>query len=110
MLAAITLAVLSSYASGYDRNQSIGEEWQQRGQTEESQKIEQGARQREIENSNRMQQLEHQQRLQQQENERRQRQLEAEQFRLWLWSRRMATILIWLRWEIRDCRAILHSV
>lgn len=57
MLAAITLAVLSSYASGYDRNQSIGEEWQQRGQTEESQKIEQGARQREIENSNRMQQL-----------------------------------------------------
>ena len=86
VLAAITLAVLSSYARGYDRNQSIGEEWQQRGQAGESQRIEQAARQREIEHNNRMQQLEHQQRLQRQENERRQRQLEAEQFRLWLWS------------------------
>jgi hypothetical protein len=78
VLVAIVLTILCGTAHGYDRNQSLGEEWQQRGQAEESQQINSTARQREMEHNHRMQQLERHGRLQQQENEWRQRQLEAE--------------------------------
>jgi hypothetical protein len=87
IFAALTAAALSSQVIAYERNRSIGEEWQQQHQTAEMQRIEQAAKQRETEHNNRMQQLDRQQKMQQQENESRQRQLELEQYRLWLWTR-----------------------
>ncbi|SCY57294.1 hypothetical protein SAMN05216420_10923 [Nitrosospira sp. Nl5] len=87
LFAALTACALTSQAIAYDRNRSIGEEWQQQRGTAETQRIEEAARQRESEHNARMQQLDRQQKIQQQENEWRQRQLELEQNRLWLWSR-----------------------
>lgn len=87
IFAALTACALTSHVVAYDRNRSIGEEWQQQRGTAEMQRIEEAARQRESEHSTRMQQLDRQQKIQQQENEWRQRQLELEQYRLWLWSR-----------------------
>jgi hypothetical protein len=48
VLVAIVLTILCGTAHGYDRNRSLGEEWQQRGQAEESQQINSTARQREM--------------------------------------------------------------
>lgn len=84
---AIVAFALSSQAIAYDRNRSIGEEWQQQRGTAESQRIEEAVRQRESEHNARMQQLDRLQKARQQENEWRQRQLDVEQYRLWLWSR-----------------------
>ncbi|MDQ3186366.1 MAG: hypothetical protein M3Q16_07940 [Pseudomonadota bacterium] len=85
--AALIACTLTSQVIAYDRNRSIGEEWQQQRGTAEMQRIEEAARQRESEYNNRMQQLDRQQKIQQQENEWRQRQLDLEQYRLWLWTR-----------------------
>ena len=60
VLGTIVLTILCGTANGYDRNRSLGEEWQQRGQAEESQQINSTARQREMEHNHRMQQLERQ--------------------------------------------------
>ena len=85
--AALIACALTSQVSAYDRNRSIGEEWQRQRETAEFQRIEEAARQRESEHNNRMQQLDRQQKIHQQENEWRQRQLELEQYRLWPWKR-----------------------
>jgi hypothetical protein len=87
IFAALSAFALTSHAQVYDRNRSIGEEWQQQRESAEMQRIDQAARQRESEHNNRMEQLEGQQKIQQQEKEWRQRQLELEQLRLWIWSR-----------------------
>lgn len=86
IFAALTACALTSPVIAYDRNRSIGEEWQQQRGTAEMQRIEDAARQRENEHNTRMQQLDRQQKIQQEENERRRRQLDQEQYRLWLWT------------------------
>lgn len=86
VFAALTVAALSTQAIAYDRNQSIGEERQQRHQTD-MHRFEEAAKQREAEHSNRMRELDRQQSMQEREKERQQRQIESEQLRLWLWSR-----------------------
>lgn len=87
IFAALSAFALVGHAQVYDRNRSVGEEWQQQRESAEMRSIEQAAKQRESEYQNRIEQLERQQKIQQQEYERRQRQLELEQLRLWLWSR-----------------------
>jgi uncharacterized protein YaiL (DUF2058 family) len=87
IFAALSAFALASHAQVYDRNRSIGEEWQQQRESAEMQRIDQAAKQREREHNNRMEQLERQQKIQQQEHEWRQKQLEMEQLRLWIWSR-----------------------
>jgi hypothetical protein len=86
IFAALMTCALTSEAIVYDRNRSIGEEWQQQRGTADAQRIEEAARQRESEHNTRMQQLERQQKVFREENELRQRQLELEQYRLRLWS------------------------
>jgi hypothetical protein len=87
IFAAITACTLTSQVNAYDRNRSLGEEWQRQREPAEMQRIEEAARQRESEHNNRLQQLGRQQKIQQEEEERRKRKLEAEQYRLWLWTR-----------------------
>ena len=84
---ALTACALTSEVIAYDRNRSMGEEWQQQQGTADMQRIEEAARQRESEHSTRMQQLDRQQKIHQEESERRQRQLELEQYRIWLWTK-----------------------
>ena len=84
---ALTACALTSEVIAYDRNRSMGEEWQQQRGTADMQRIEEAARQRESEHNTRMQQLEREQKIFREESERRQRQLELEQYRPWLWKR-----------------------
>ena len=84
---ALTACALTSEVIAYDRNRSMGEEWQQQRGTADMQRMEEAARQRESEHNTRMQQLDRQQKIFQLENERRQRQLELEQYRIWLWTK-----------------------
>lgn len=86
IFAVLIACSLTSQVIAYDRNRSIGEEWQQQRGTAEMQRIEEAARQRESDHNTRMQQLDRQQKIQQEENERRRRQIDQEQFRLWLWT------------------------
>lgn len=84
IFAVLTACALTSEVIAYDRNRSMGEEWQQQRGTADVQRIEEAARQRESEHNTRMQQLDRQQKIHQEESERRQRQLELEQYRIWL--------------------------
>ena len=83
----LTACALAGEVIAYDRNRSIGEEWQLLRGTADMQRIEEAARQRENEHNTRMQQLDRQQKIHQEESERRQRQLELEQYRIWLWTK-----------------------
>ncbi len=87
IFAVLTACALTGEVIAYDRNRSIGEEWQQQWGTTDMQRIEEAARRRESEHNTRMQQLDRQQKIYQEENERRQRQLELEQYRIWLWTK-----------------------
>ena len=87
MFVVLTACALTSEVIAYDRNRSMGEEWQQQRGTADMQRMEEAARQRESEHNTRMQQLDRQQKIFQLENERRQRQLELEQYRIWLWTK-----------------------
>lgn len=87
IFAVLTACALTSEVIAYDRNRSMGEEWQQQRGTADVQRIEEAARQRESEHNTRMQQLDRQQKIHQEESERRQRQLELEQYRIWLWTK-----------------------
>jgi hypothetical protein len=73
--------VLSSQAMAYDFKQSMTDEWEQRRQLSEMQRIEQAARYRQMELNDRMQQLEQRERVERSDNEWRQRQLEADNYR-----------------------------
>ncbi|SCX61788.1 hypothetical protein SAMN05720354_1295 [Nitrosospira sp. Nsp1] len=87
IFAVLTACALTGEVIAYDRNRSIGEEWQLLRGTEDMQRIEEAARQRESEHNTRMQQLDRQQKIHQEESERRQKQLELEQYRIWLWTK-----------------------
>ena len=87
MFVVLTACALTSEVIAYDRNRSMGEEWQQQRGTADMQRIEEAARQRESEHNTRMQQLEREQKIFREESERRQRQLELEQYRIWLWTK-----------------------
>jgi hypothetical protein len=82
IIAAATLAaVLSGSAMAYDFKQSLTDEWEQRRQLSETQRIEQAAKYRQMELNERMDRLEYQQRIERQNDEWRQRQLEADNYR-----------------------------
>jgi hypothetical protein len=86
IFAALIACALTSEVIAYDRNRSMGEEWQQQRGTADMQRIEEAARKRESEHNTRMQQLDRQQKIHQEESERRQKQLDLEQYRIWLWT------------------------
>jgi hypothetical protein len=79
--AAALAAVLNSQAMAYDFKQSLTDEWEQRRQLSEMQRIEQAARYRQMELKDRMDRMEYQQRIDRQNDEWRQRQLEADNYR-----------------------------
>ena len=72
---------MSTQAAAYDLQRSMSDEWEQRRQTSEMQRIEQAARYRQMELNDRMQDLERRERIERSDNDWRQRQLEAENYR-----------------------------
>jgi hypothetical protein len=82
IIAAIALAaLLGNSAMAYDFKQSMVDEWEQRRQLSETQRIEQAAKYRQMELNERMDRLEYQQRIDRQNDEWQQRQLEADNYR-----------------------------
>jgi hypothetical protein len=68
IIAAVALAVLSSQAIAYDFKQSVADEWEQRRQLSEMQRIDQAARYRQMELNDGMQQLEQRERVERSDN------------------------------------------
>ena len=68
IIAAVALAVLSSQAIAYDFKQSVADEWEQRRQLSEMQRIDQATRYRQMELNDGMQQLEQRERVERSDN------------------------------------------